>query len=87
VVALGATGMLGKSVARGLVRNGSNRKLGISTVPLWPRRVPGIFSRKSADLRSIIDALDEYPYTFRAKATWNELGKPAVTTEEFARRT
>jgi uncharacterized protein YbjT (DUF2867 family) len=78
--------LLTEDAAAIFVRNSPNRNLRISRIPLWPLRLAGVFSRKSADLWSIIEALNEYPETFEAEATWSELGRPQTTMEDFARR-
>ncbi|KXK28825.1 MAG: NmrA family protein [Bacteroidetes bacterium OLB12] len=35
----------------------------------------------------ILEALNNYPEKFEAEATWQQLGKPSVTLEQFSKRT
>lgn len=78
--------LLTEDAAEIFVRNHPRENLRISRVPLWPLRIAGLFSRKHADLRAIIEALNEYPESFQSDATWKELGEPRTTMTDFARR-
>jgi nucleoside-diphosphate-sugar epimerase len=44
----------------------------------------GKFNRQASYGAQIIEALNEYPETFEAEATWTDLGKPQITLSEFA---
>lgn len=63
-----------------------NRSPRIIHVPLWLFRLGGIFSSRLAFTARIMQIVLEYPEVFKARATWDELGKPTTTIEEFAAR-
>ncbi len=53
-------------------------------VPLWLFRLGGVFSSRLAFTARIMQTVLEYPEVFKARATWDELGRPATTIEQFA---
>jgi len=77
--------LLTDDAAEIFVRNRVSEKLRITHQSIWPLRIGRFFNRNLADIWSIVEALNEYPETFRAERTWNELGPPRITLAEFAR--
>lgn len=63
----------------------SRQKLTPMKVPLWAIKFFGIFSKEANYGGHIIEALDKYPEKFEADRTWDELGKPSITVEQFAK--
>lgn len=61
-------------------------RLQITRVPLWLVRLGGLFSRELDFNARIMQAVLNYPETFKAQETWDELGAPKTTIEDFARR-
>jgi len=47
-------------------------------------KVVGIFNQKANYGWHIMEALNKYPEQFESSRTWNELGKPTVTLEQYA---
>jgi hypothetical protein len=55
-------------------------------LPMWAARVGGLFSRPLAFNARIMQTVLGYPEEFRAAETWDDLGRPAITIEQFAAR-
>jgi uncharacterized protein YbjT (DUF2867 family) len=55
-------------------------------VPLWVARLGGIVSRQLAFNARIMQTVLAYPEEFKAGETWDDLGRPTTTIEEFAER-
>jgi uncharacterized protein YbjT (DUF2867 family) len=53
-------------------------------VPLWVARLAGVGSRQFDFNARIMQTVLAYPEEFKAGDTWDELGKPTTTIEEFA---
>lgn len=64
----------------------SKEKLFELNVPLWVTKLVGFGNQRMNYASRICEALNNYPEKFVAEGTWNELGKPQITIEEFARR-
>ena len=47
-------------------------------------KVVGVFNQKANYGWHIMEALNKYPEQFESSRTWNELGKPTVTLEQYA---
>ena len=60
--------------------------LRITRVPLGLVKFLGWFSRQADYGARIIEAINHYPETFQAQATWDELGRPTTSLAEYARR-
>ena len=54
------------------------------TLPLFFIYIAGIVSPSMRFSGRIMRAVLRYPETFKAEATWRELGRPSITVEEFA---
>ncbi|MVM37870.1 NAD(P)H-binding protein [Spirosoma sp. HMF3257] len=61
-----------------------NEKLRILTTPPFLMRLGRAFSAQANYGWHITEALNNYPETFEATQTWNDLGKPTTTLEQFA---
>jgi len=55
-------------------------------VPIALARLGGLFSQQLDFSARIMDTVLSYPETFKAEATWAQLGKPTTTIEQFAHR-
>lgn len=60
--------------------------LSLVRVPLGLVKAAGRFSRGADYGARIVEAINRYPETFQAQATWDELGTPTTTLADFARR-
>lgn len=58
--------------------------LRITRVPLGLVKFLGWFSQQSDYGAHIIEAINRYPETFQAQATWDELGRPTTSLAEYA---
>ncbi|QMW06050.1 SDR family oxidoreductase [Spirosoma foliorum] len=61
-------------------------KLTIVTTPPFLMRLGRSFSAQADYGWHITEALNNYPEVFEAERTWNDLGKPKTTIEQFAKR-
>ena len=55
-------------------------------IPLWLVKALGTMSPAMDFNARIMDAVLSYPEVFKAQETWQMLGKPSTTIDEFARR-
>lgn len=53
-------------------------------IPMELARLGGLFSRELDYNARVMETVLQYPETFKAEATWNDLGVPATTIEQFA---
>lgn len=84
--AQGPEAWTGDEAARIFVENYGAERLEVVNEPLDNIRALGHSNQAMANLAMIVEALNEYEETFRARSTWDELGVPAMTLAEFARR-
>ncbi|MBX2844466.1 MAG: NmrA family transcriptional regulator, partial [Flammeovirgaceae bacterium] len=61
------------------------KKLNIKQFPIWLFRIFSFFSARLQYGLFISEALNNYKEEFLAENTWNELGKPEISIEEYAR--
>lgn len=66
------------------IKHYKKSKLSISKAPLGIIKFFGLFSTKMNYGGHILDALNNYPETFLAQNTWDELGKPETTIKKYA---
>lgn len=66
--------------------NNAAKRLFVVRIPLAVLKWLGLFSRQAAFSTHILEAIMAYPETFRAQATWEELGTPTTRVEDFARQ-
>lgn len=66
------------------IRHHADTRLSISHAPLGMLKFIGKFSRTIHYGANIIEALNNYPEKFEAEQTWQELGKPTITLQDFA---
>lgn len=64
--------------------NYKKSKLSIAAAPFFMLQMMGKLNTRMNYGSHIIDALNNYPESFEAQQTWDELGKPAITLKEFA---
>lgn len=60
-------------------------QLKVSRVPLGLFKFLGLFIRPMNYLSKIMEALNNYPEKFASQTTWDELGKPVMKIEDYAR--
>jgi uncharacterized protein YbjT (DUF2867 family) len=53
-------------------------------VPIWMARIGGVFSDSLNFNANIMGAVLSYPEEFKSADTWDDLGKPGTTIEQFA---
>lgn len=63
-----------------------NPRLKMQVMPLWLVRTLGIFSPKMSHLAQLFGFYEKKNEAFYAQKTWNELGKPRTSLEEFAQQ-
>jgi NmrA-like family len=83
-VVQGLEGFTGDEAAALFVKHYSKEKLSVSKAPLVLLKIFGVFSNKMSYGAKIVEALNNYPEKFRAESTWDELGKPCITLQQFA---
>jgi uncharacterized protein YbjT (DUF2867 family) len=64
----------------------SSTDLRITRIPLGLVKVVSWFSQRADYGAHIVEAINHYPETFQAQATWDELGAPTTTIADFARQ-
>ncbi len=68
------------------VKNYRHGPLKITKVPMWPIRLVGFVNGEIHYLSRIMKALNNYREPGPDEAVWAELGRPAVTMAEYARK-
>lgn len=63
-----------------------NPRLKMQVMPLWLVRTLGIFSPKMSHLAQLFGFYEKTNEAFYAQITWNELGRPRTSLEEFAQQ-
>jgi uncharacterized protein YbjT (DUF2867 family) len=81
----GQTGMTPQEVFKLFIENYDTR-LKVKSFPLWMVKAIGLFSPKMKFLGHMFSYFDQTPDPFYADETWQELGKPTTTVQEFARQ-
>lgn len=66
------------------IKNYKKEQLKIFRVPIGMIKIAGKFSGKINYIYHILEALNKYPEKFGAQFTWDELGKPSETIEQYA---
>ena len=61
-----------------------NPRLKMQVLPLWMVRILGIFTPKMAHLAELFGFYEKTKEVFLAIKTWEDLGKPRTSLEEFA---
>jgi len=75
-----------KEAAQRFVENYSAQALNVSGAPMVILKIMGLFSPEMRYLAKILDIINNHPEKFEAELAWKELGKPAITVNDFARR-
>lgn len=84
-VAQGPEALRPDALARRFIAAYTKEPLALKAAPLWILKAVGWFSRPMAFTATLLDALNRYPETFLAQSTWDELGRPETTVEDYAR--
>ena len=81
----GQTGLSPQEAFKLFIEN-YDETLKVKSFPLWMVKAIGLFSPKMKFLGHMFSYFDNTPDPFYADETWQELGKPTTTIEEFARQ-
>ncbi|CAA9304079.1 MAG: putative NADH-ubiquinone oxidoreductase [uncultured Cytophagales bacterium] len=61
------------------------KPVGVARLPMGPFKLLRPLTPRFRYGYEIINALNRYPETFEAQQTWDDLGKPVITLENYAR--
>lgn len=75
-----------EEAAEVFITNYGARHLKKLKVPLWVVRATGLISARVACQYRIVYAINRYDEQFDAEETWNCLGRPELTLEEYAKQ-
>lgn len=67
------------------VNNYSKEQLKVAKAPMGLLKFIGVFNPTLGYVTKLMEALNNHPDKFDAKETWEELGIPTMTIEDFAR--
>lgn len=67
------------------VNSYTKNKLSIGTLPLWVMKVMGFFIPSLRFVANLMNVMLNNGEVFMAENTWEELGKPQITIEKFAK--
>jgi uncharacterized protein YbjT (DUF2867 family) len=84
--AQGPEALLPEQIARRFIAAYTKTPLKLQSAPLGVLKAVGWFSRPMKFTATLLDALNRYPEQLQAQTTWEQLGKPTTTVEEFAQR-
>ncbi len=84
-VAQGPEALLPAQIAARFVAAYPKEPLKVQAAPLAALQVAGWFSRPMRFVAKQLDAMNRYPEQFAAQSTWDELGAPTLTVEQYAR--
>lgn len=73
-------------LAAKIFKSQCKKKYTIVKVPLLPMKIAGVFKPEFQYAARICEALNKYPEKFESQATWDELGKPLTTLEQYAKK-
>lgn len=62
------------------------KKFSVVRLPLLPMKIAGLFKPDIQYAARICEALNNYPEKFESQTTWDELGKPLTTLEEYTKK-
>jgi uncharacterized protein YbjT (DUF2867 family) len=79
----GQTGLSPQEAFKLFIEN-YDKTLKVKSFPLWMVKAIGLFSPKMKFLGHMFSYFDNTPDPFYADETWQELGKPTTTVQEFA---
>jgi uncharacterized protein YbjT (DUF2867 family) len=81
----GLTGLSPQEAFKLFIEN-YDKSLKVKSFPLWLVKAIGLFSPKMKFIGHMFTYFDQTPDPFYAQETWDELGKPTTTVQEFARQ-
>ncbi len=82
----GLEGLTLEEASEQFVKYYPKRRIKIAKAPLGLLKLLGLFSNNLSYVAKIVEAIGHYPETFQAETTWQELGKPSITIQDFARQ-
>jgi len=68
------------------IKHYPNESLKKMKAPMWIFKLIKSFSASIDFQYNILNAINQYDETFDAETTWNDLGKPILTLEEWTRQ-
>jgi hypothetical protein len=68
------------------IENYTKEKLKIAKLPMGMAKFLSLFVKPLKFVVPLIDTMNNNKETFEAQQTWDELGKPTITVEKFARK-
>lgn len=71
--------------ARIFIQHYTKARLSIRKIPLWLLKFFGRFNRELQYGALILEAMNNYPEKFESEQTWQELGKPEITIQVYAK--
>ncbi len=85
-VVQGPEGLMMEDMVDIFIRNYSKQRLSKGKTPLGLLKFIGLFSPKLNFVAHIIDTINNYEERFDSYQTWEELGKPTITIEQYAKQ-
>jgi uncharacterized protein YbjT (DUF2867 family) len=82
----GLEAMTLKEAAQSYSHYYTKEKLTVSSMPMGLAKFLAIFVKPLKFVSKLMDVMNNNKETFEAENTWNELGKPEITIERFAKR-
>jgi uncharacterized protein YbjT (DUF2867 family) len=73
-------------LAKRFIAATTKEQLKLQAAPIGILKLVGWFSRPMGFTATLLDAMNRYPESFEAQATWDELGAPRTSVEDFAAR-
>jgi len=65
------------------IRHYKKQSLKVGKAPLWLLKFIGLFRPQLSYVSKILEVINNYEERFEAQSTWDELGKPKLTIEEY----
>lgn len=82
----GLEGLTMEEAARKYADNYTKQKLSVSTMPFGLMKFLGLFIPQMKFLSNLMSVMLNNVETFEAQKTWDELGKPQITIDDFAKQ-
>ena len=83
----GRDGYTANEAAKLVTEHYQGAKLSVATLPFGVLKFIGRFSKRFNYVAHIVEALNNYPETFAAERTWQDLGEPQISLMDYIRRT
>ena len=85
-VVQGPEGLMMEEMVDIFIRNYKKQLLSKGKTPMALLKFIGLFSPKLNFVAHIIDTINNYEEKFESHQTWEELGKPTITIEQYAKQ-